>query len=199
VGPDERRSLACPAPQPCRLGVPALFKRLATRIETVIELLGQVAVFSVLALVLLVAANVLLRYFFRQGSVWSQELEWHLLAPIAMLGVPYTLMKGDCVRVDLLYERFSDRTRVILDVLVGIVGIAVALLLLKFSIPYVEKSWVDGEGSPDPGGLPTRYILKAILPIGFAALFLQQAAFLFRSVSSLVEADAPATADSRSD
>jgi TRAP-type mannitol/chloroaromatic compound transport system permease small subunit len=164
-------------------------------LETAIKLLGHVAVFTVLALVLLVAANVLLRYFFREGSVWSQELEWHLLAPIAMLGIPYTLMMGDCVRVDLLYERFSNRTRLVLDIAVGAVGIAVALLLLKFSIPYVEKSWIDGEGSPDPGGLPARYILKAILPIGFIALFLQQVAFLIRSVSRLVGPGAPASAN----
>lgn len=149
------------------------------------------AAFAILALVLLVAANVLLRYFFRTGSVWSQELEWHLLAPIAMLGIPYALMKGDVVRVDVLYERFSARTRLLLDVFAGLVGVAVALLLLKVSIPYVEKSWVNGEGSPDPGGLPARYLLKAVLPLGFLALALQQAAHVVAGLARLLEGRRP--------
>ena len=105
-------------------------KKLADRLEAVTDLFGQVAAFATLALVLLVASNVLLRYFFRAGSVWSQELEWHLLAPIALLGIPYALMQGDYVRVDVLYDRFSDRTRLILDILAGLVGMTVALLLL---------------------------------------------------------------------
>lgn len=138
--------------------------------------MGRLAAFATLALVLLVAANVLLRYFFQTGSVWSQELEWHLLAPIALLGIPYALRQGDSVRVDILYERFSPRAQLVLDILTGIVGIAVALLLLKFALPYVEKSWINNEGSPDPGGLPARYVLKAILPIGFFVLFIQQLA-----------------------
>ncbi|MEM9683975.1 MAG: TRAP transporter small permease subunit [Pseudomonadota bacterium] len=150
--------------------------------EAVVDLLGQVAAFTILGLVLLVATNVLVRYFLREGSVWSQELEWHLLAPIAMLGIPYALMQGDHVRVDVLYERFSDRTRCVLDIFAGVVGVAVALLLLKFSIPYVEKSWINGEISPDPGGLPARYVLKAILPLGFIALALQQSAYVIRCV-----------------
>lgn len=165
------------------------------RLEAAINVLGELAAFTTLALALLVATNVLLRYFLRAGSVWSQELEWHLLAPIALFGIPYALMKGDCVRVDILYERFSDRTRLVLDIAAGIVGIAVALLLLKFSIPYVEKSWINGEGSPDPGGLPARYVLKAILPIGFLVLFLQQLSVVVLNILRFTEARSPGDLD----
>jgi len=150
-------------------------------LEAATGFFGRVAAFLVLSLVLLVATNVLLRYFFRTGSVWSQELEWHLLAPIALLGIPYALMQGDYVRVDVLYERFSERTQLWLDIVAGVVGMAAALLLLKFSIPYVDKSFVNLEGSPDPGGLPARYILKAVLPLGFFVLFIQQLAYTIRT------------------
>ena len=149
--------------------------------EAVTDFFGRVAALLALGLVLLVATNVLLRYFFRTGSVWSQELEWHLLAPIALLGIPYALMQGDYVRVDVLYERFSKRTQLCLDIVAGCVGMAAAILLLKFSLPYVDKSFTNLEGSPDPGGLPARYILKAVLPLGFCVLFIQQMAFTIRT------------------
>jgi TRAP-type mannitol/chloroaromatic compound transport system permease small subunit len=54
-----------------------------------------------------VATNVLLRYAFSVGSVWAQELEWHLLAAVILLGMSHALQRGDNVRVDLFYAGFS--------------------------------------------------------------------------------------------
>ena len=155
---------------------------LIKRLEAVIRAMGLVAAFGAIVLVVLVATNVLLRYFAHVGSVWSQELEWHLLAPIAMLGVPYALLHGDYVRVDVLYDRFSEKTQLRLDIFAAVIGMVVSLLLLKYSVPYVLTSWGNGEGSPDPGGLPARYVLKAVLPFGFFLLFLQQTAQVLRDV-----------------
>ena len=79
-----------------------------------------------------------------------ESLAVEKLAPIVMLGIPYALMQGDYVRVDVVYERLPERGRFALDVFAAIIGMAAALLLIKYAIPYVEKSWVNGEGSPDP-------------------------------------------------
>jgi TRAP-type mannitol/chloroaromatic compound transport system permease small subunit len=38
------------------------------------------------------------------------------------------------------------------------------------------QSWSIGEGTANPGGIPARYLLKALIPIGFALLFLQSLA-----------------------
>ena len=53
------------------------------------------------------AYNVLLRYFFRTGSVAMQELEWHLMAPICMLGLSYAILKDGHVQVDILLRPLS--------------------------------------------------------------------------------------------
>jgi TRAP-type mannitol/chloroaromatic compound transport system permease small subunit len=50
-------------------------------------------------MIALVATNVLLRYAFSFGSVWAQELEWHLLAPVILLGMSHALQRGEHVRV----------------------------------------------------------------------------------------------------
>ena len=49
------------------------------------------------------ARNVLLRYGFSLGSIWAQELEWHLMAPICLFGMSYALRHGEHVRVDVLF------------------------------------------------------------------------------------------------
>ena len=40
-------------------------------------------------------------------------------------------------------------------------------------MPYVWQSWSIGEGTANPGGIEYRYIIKALIPIGFAIYFLQ--------------------------
>jgi TRAP-type mannitol/chloroaromatic compound transport system permease small subunit len=46
-------------------------------------------------------------------------------------------------------------------------------LLIKSSLPFVAHSWAVLERSPDPGGLPARYLLKAVIPVGFILIGLQ--------------------------
>jgi TRAP-type mannitol/chloroaromatic compound transport system permease small subunit len=73
--------------------------------------LGQATSWIALAIVLLMASNVVLRYLFSAGSVWAQELEWHLLAPLILFGMSYALLDGEHVRVDVLYGNFSARRK----------------------------------------------------------------------------------------
>ena len=48
--------------------------------------------------------------------------------------------------------------------------------MIRYSIPYVGQSMSIGEISSDPGGLTHRWMLKALIPIGFALFALQAAA-----------------------
>jgi TRAP-type mannitol/chloroaromatic compound transport system permease small subunit len=59
------------------------------RIEALIDAMGRATLYLTLLMIGLVAVNVLLRYAFSFGSVWSQELEWHLLAAVILFGMSY--------------------------------------------------------------------------------------------------------------
>ena len=63
------------------------------------------------ALALVMGANVLLRYGFSIGSIWMQELEWHIMVPICLFGMSYALLHGEHVRVDVLFQSFSPRNK----------------------------------------------------------------------------------------
>lgn len=155
------------------------------RIERFIDLVGRATSWIALAIVLLMATNVLLRYLFRTGSVWSQELEWHLLVPLVLFGMSYALAQGEHVRVDIVYARFSERTRAIVDLVSALACIVVSAIIIWLSIKYVEQSYVIDERSSDPGGLPYRYLLKALIPIGFALLLVQGVATAIACVDRL--------------
>ncbi|MGE0604345.1 MAG: TRAP transporter small permease subunit, partial [Xanthobacteraceae bacterium] len=129
----------------------------ASAIDTFIDRFGMVTAWTSFALVLVMATNVLLRYLFSTGSVWSQELEWHLLVPISLLGMSYALRHGEHVRVDILFSRYPERTKIIGEIVTSILSLLVCLIVIRLSIPYVLQSWNYSEGSANPGGIPYRY------------------------------------------
>ncbi len=168
-------------------------RSLATGIEHLSEWTGRAASWLVLAMVLLIAYDVAMRYLFRSGSVALQELEWHLFAAIFLLGAAYTLRHDDHVRVDVVYQSrwMNDRRRAWVN-LVGtlIFLVPFCLLIIVSAWPFVSSSFLHGEGSPDPGGLPYRWLLKAAIPIGFGLLLVQGVATAIRALHRILGRDA---------
>lgn len=151
-------------------------ERLAGGIDTFIDAVGRITAWSSFALALVMGTNVLLRYGFSTGSVWSQELEWHLMSPICLFGMSYALRHGEHVRVDVVFASFSDRTKLLVELITALISMAVCVIIINLSWSYVAYAWNIGEGSANPGGIPARYLLKALIPLGFALLFLQSLA-----------------------
>lgn len=154
---------------------------LARGIDATVDVIGRIAAWFCFALVLVMAGNVLARYGFATGTVWAQELEWHLMSPIALIGMSYALRHGEHVRVDVLYSRLHPRTQALIDLFSAVAAIVVAALIIHFSMRYVGQSFAQNEGSANPGGIPYRWALKALIPVGFALLALQ-------SLSTLLDA-----------
>jgi TRAP-type mannitol/chloroaromatic compound transport system permease small subunit len=155
---------------------------IAERIESVIDLFGKVASWLTLSIVLLIVVNVILRYSMSLGSVWSQELEWHLLAAMILFGISFSLLRGDNVRVDLFYANYTPQKKYIVALDSAILTIIIAVFFVKLSINYVGQSFSIGEKSPDPGGIPMRWLVKSLIPIGFSLLALQGFAEMLRVI-----------------
>ena len=151
-------------------------EKLAEGIDRFIDIVGQITAWSSFALAVVMGGNVLLRYIFHTGTVWSQELEWHLMAPICLFGMSYALRHGEHVRVDVLFASFSPRTKEFIEIITALISMAVCAIIVWLSWSYVAYSWNIGEGTANPGGIPARYILKGLIPLGFALLFIQSIA-----------------------
>ncbi len=156
-----------------------------TGIERFTDLTGRATSWLALVIVVLMAVNVLLRYLFSAGTVWAQELEWHLLAPLILFGMSYALLHGEHVRVDVLYANFSARKKLLVDLLSAVLCIGISLAIIWLSVKYVQQSWVIGEQSNDPGGLPHRWLLKSLIPLGFFFLLLQCVAMIISTLEKL--------------
>ncbi|MBN2894632.1 MAG: TRAP transporter small permease subunit [Campylobacterales bacterium] len=135
---------------------------------------SDVSVAALTLLVVLILFDALSRYLFHSGSIALQELEWHLFDAVILLGIGYTLHVDKHVRVDIFYERFSERTKAWVDLL-ALVAFVLPFSALIVSIGYgfVLQSLAQLEASADPGGLPYRFIVKSLMPLSFALLFVQ--------------------------
>lgn len=165
-----------------------IMEPVAKLIEKISETVGRLSGWLVVALVLLVCYDVTMRYLFQAGSVALQELEWHLFALIFLLGAAYTLKYDEHVRVDILYQaRWMTPKRKALVDLFGCLFMLLPFcwLIIYSSTPFVTASYNWGEASPDPGGLPYRWLLKAMIPVGFALLALQGVAMSIRCLQTI--------------
>ena len=161
-----------------------MIKNIINSIDILNETIGRAASWLVLAMVLLICYDVTMRYSFHQGSVALQELEWHLFALIFLLGSAYTLKHNNHVRVDILYQSqyLSNKHRAMINIFgILLFLIPFCVLILITTWPFVENAYYYLEGSPDPGGLPYRYLLKGSILVAFTLLILQGVAELLRN------------------
>ena len=148
--------------------------KLSKFIDRINEYVGRAVAWVTLLLVLVVFVDVVMRYAFNTSFVFTQELEWHLFAFIFLIGAGYTLLHDGHVRVDIIYQRLGGKGRAWINLL-GVILFLLpgCFLVIKTSIKFVYNAWSILEGSPDPGGIPYRFIVKSTIPIGFALLLLQ--------------------------
>lgn len=163
-----------------------MLKRYIRIAEWISEKSGHAISWLTTVLVVVVCYDVFMRYFLKRTTVALQELEWHLFAIIFLLGAAYTLKHDRHVRVDVLYSRFSPKTQAWINFFGCLLFlIPFCLLIIWASERFVINSFVIRETSPDPGGLPARYLLKACIPLGFALVLVQGFAMLFRAYLDL--------------
>ena len=149
-------------------------RELARRIDRFQESFGRGVSWLSLGMVLVVFGDVICRYLFRITSGATQELEWYLFGTLYLLAAGYTLLHDEHIRVDIMYSKLSPRRKAWLDfVLFCLFFFPSCVVVIYAAWPFVRTAWSFWEGSPDPGGLPLRWLLKSMIIVGFALLLLQ--------------------------
>jgi len=143
------------------------------RIDPLMVAIGRWVSWIWLVLLVIIVLNVLLRYAFGEGRIEFEEIQWHLYSVGFLLGMSYAYEGDAHIRVDVLHERLGARAQAWIE-LYGILLLLLPFiaLVLVFSVPFVQQSYAVGEVSQAPGGLPLRWLMKAVLPLGFLLLLL---------------------------
>lgn len=154
--------------------------------ETVIVWIGRVTSWVAILLMLVIVFDVITRRFFVLGSTKLQELEWHIHAVLFLFCLGWAYLKDAHVRIDLVRERLSDRSRLWIE-LAGclLFLIPYAVIVIFYGVDWWHRSFIQNESAASATGLPYRWIIKAALPIGFAILLLSGIGMAFRKIVQL--------------
>ncbi len=130
--------------------------------------IGILCAVLLLATMLNIVYDVVMRYIFNDVSIALQELEWHLFATMFLIGISYTIMQDGHVRVDFLYEKFSPEIKALINIL-GVIFFVwpIAVLIIWYGLDFTFDAITTGERSGDPGGLTHRWIIKMMIPLSF--------------------------------
>jgi TRAP-type mannitol/chloroaromatic compound transport system permease small subunit len=155
--------------------------RLSRLIDPLLIRIGEAISWLWLLLMVTIVGNVVLRYAFGEGRVEFEEIQWHIYACGFLLGLAYAYQADSHIRVDVLHERLTVRTRAWIELYGTLLFVLpfIAVILI-FGVPFVTASFHMGEVSQAPGGLPLRWLIKAALPIGFGLLLIAAIARLSR-------------------
>lgn len=146
--------------------------RITEKIETILEKIGRASAWILLILLVSIILQVGLNMI-SSSITWMEELQWYLYGISSMIALSYTMTGNGHVRVDVFHRNFSVRTKQILETIwIGIALVPLYLVTTTYGWDFAAESYAIQEGSPDPGGMPYRWIVKAFIPISSLLLII---------------------------
>ncbi|CCQ74543.1 TRAP transporter small permease subunit [Magnetospira sp. QH-2] len=159
---------------------------LSLGLDGVIKRIGSLVSWVWPLLVAVIVLNVTMRYVFGEGRIEFEEIQWHIYAVGFLIGLSYGFEADDHVRVDVLHEHFGLKAQAWVEMLgILIFMLPFTWLVIYFAWPFVESSFAIDEVSDSPGGLPMRWVIKAVLPLAFLLLLAAAVSRLSRATALL--------------
>ena len=161
---------------------PALLKIIRV-VDTFSEWTGKAVAWLIIPLFLSLTYEGIARYLFNAPTLWAFDLSYMLYGTIFMLGAHYTLMKGAHIRTDMLWEKFSPRTKGRIDAVAYLFFFFPAMILLFYaSVDEAWHSWTMGELSEQTAWRPILWPFKAVVPLTALLLLSQGVSELLKSL-----------------
>lgn len=168
-----------PAPMRAALLMPEVPVKVNSRVEVaVIRAVRLLIGPLIISAVLINFANIVGRYVFRRPFIWSDEVMQFMHIWVVMLGAAILTSRGTHLKMDAVYILAWPRLRRALDVLTNVLGIAVSLYVIFYSVQMIWMLAVTGQRSVIariPMGL-----MYASIPLGFGSGILLQLIWFYR-------------------
>ena len=150
---------------------------------------GRIFVWLVIPLAILVVFEVISRRFFNSPHIWSTEVIDFVYGPHFMLVAAYTLLYKAHVRIDVIYEKFSPRTRGILDMITYMVFFFPFCIIVFYQgIIFASTSWSIGETS-ESAALRIVPLVKTAIPVSIGLLLIQGIATYIRAIIQTIKGE----------
>ena len=156
--------------------------------EAIILKVSAVCCWSSALLIAVIILNVTMRYGFNNGLILFEEIQWHLYAIGIMFGLSYAEITNSQVRVDVVASMLKPKTVLKWEIFGAVFFIFPTIFVILFnSFDYVANSYMLGESSSSPLGMPFRWAIKAAIPASFILLAMAVLARLFRNIITITQ------------
>ena len=152
-------------------------------IDRITEVLGYVVALLIVPLILANAVEVIMRYFWRQPTIWAADVTVMSYGTLFMLGSAYALLKGAHIRTDIFWEKFSERKKGIIDSIAFVVFFFPTMAILFYlSFDEFLHAWEIDERSTLATWQPVIWPLRGVIPLTALLLTFQGVSELLKSL-----------------
>lgn len=147
--------------------------RVSNAIDAFNTFVGRWLSWLVVVAVAVSSANAVIRKVFDVSSNAYLELQWVLFGVVFLLCAPWTLLKGEHIKIDIINHLFPLKVRSWID-MIGHIFFLVpfCIILIWTSVPFFLSSYHQNEQSLNAGGLP-QWPAKSLIMIGITMLLIQ--------------------------
>ena len=153
-----------------------IFARLSHCFGRLLDALAAIAALTLLAMVVLVSADIVLRNLTRSGFPFANEVSEYALYFITLLTAPWLLRRGQHVRIDLVLTCVPARAAWLMEAAADVLGFLVCLVMMRYGIKMTIDSALLGSITIKNLVFPEWWLLWP-LPACFALI---AAEFVFR-------------------
>ena len=150
--------------------------RLSLIFGRLFDALAIIAALILLAMVITVTADIVLRNTLRTGISWANEVSEYSLYLMTLLTAPWLLRRGQHVRLDIILTLVPARIAWLMEAVGDVLGFAVSVVLVRYGIAMTFDSWRLGAITIKNLVFPEWWLL-APLPLTFALIAVE---FVFR-------------------
>jgi TRAP-type mannitol/chloroaromatic compound transport system permease small subunit len=156
--------------------------RTLCKIDRVSQWSGNMMAVFLFVLVGMVMFEVISRYIFNHPTVWGLEASPRVFGPFALGSGAYALLHKGHVKMDIFYDRWSERTKAIVDACTFLVFMMFIGIILWKSASYGWQSFLIREHSVTAWSPPI-YLWKLTVPLAALLLALQGIADFIRNLT----------------
>ena len=168
--------------------MPAALLKTTSFLDSISTMSGKIVAYFLLPpMVVSLVYEVVCRYFFGSPTIWASDVSTILYGAFFMLGAAYALQRQQHIRTDFLYEKWSTRTKGIVDSVLYITLYFPGLgIFLWIGWEYAWRSVMFQERIVTSPWMPYIWPLKLTIPISTLLLLIQGLAELIKSLYAAV-------------
>ena len=161
--------------------MPRAIKAYVRYVDAVNRYVGYLAMYMIFVMIGILFYSTISKNFF-DPSLWTLEMAQFTMVAYYLLGGGYSMQIESHVRMDLLYERWTPRTKAAVDAVTALFLLFYVALLLYGGISSTEYALKYNEESYSVWAPPMAPI-KIVMCIGIFLMLLQVVATFFKNVA----------------